>query len=1458
MNAMTCRLHSLRQVQPYCQSNVGVTRLRLIRAWTVLLMCGCLAVHLSAAGLQQMHDQLPRVAANLTPIGRLAATQHLRLALGLPLRNQAALSNLLQQIYDPASTNYHRFLTPQQFADQFGPTPEDYALVEAFARGNGLAVSARHPNRVLLDVEGSAADIEKALHVHLNSYQHPEEPRTFYAPDTEPSLDLAVPLAGISGLDNYGLPRPLVKVKPLTQAPGGVWNTGTGPGGTYMGKDFRNVYAPVVELSGSGQSVGLVEFDGYAASDITAYENESGLPNVPLVNVLLDGSDGRPHDGSEDTEVALDIEMAIAMAPGLSNVIVYMAGSENNFDDLLNRMAIDNAAKQLSCSWYIPYSRSDSTADGIFQQMAAQGQSFLNASGDSGAYASGQLIPFPGDNPYITQVGGTTLTTTVLFGFSGVVWGSETAWNDGGHATGGGSSTQYPIPGWQAPVSMAANYGSTTMRNTPDVALTADNIDVYVGGEDQAVGGTSCAAPLWAGFTALINQQAAQNGRPPVGFLNPAIYAIGLGPNYGQAFHDITTGNNGSPTLFPAVAGYDLCTGWGTPVGQQTIDAFEPPDFLIITPNSGFTSTGPVGGPFSVTSQTLTLANRGTTSLNWAVNTSTLPSWLTVSPTSGTLPSGGSPATVAVSLNSAAASLGPGTYTGTVQITDQSRNYTFSLPYTLNVIAAPIISLQPASQLVPEGGQAAFTVMASGEQLSYQWYFNGNPLTDNGHITGSATVTLSINNVSTGDAGNYTVTISDLTGSVTSSTATLTVIPPPTCNPAPSGLLAWWRFEGNLDDVFGQHNASTLDGSPAYVAGKVGQALSFNGLYAADIPFNLDLGQGSGFTTECWVNPSDPITSKEPVLSCPAAGGSQFFSIRINPPGQLAAILSSSSGAIYSIQSAVNSIVPNQFQHVALTYDAVSGTAVLYLNGQQAAAPQVLTPAMFPSNTPYAIFFGIDSGRTEFGSDLGSTALFLGLIDEVSLYSRPLSAAEIQADYNADFSGKCLPLITSQPQNQLVPAGGPATFSVSAIAGSGSLSYQWYYNGTAILGATQPTYTISRSVPLDAGQYSVVVSDATSTTLSASATLTVTTGSAAGGYWHSLAIKPNGTVKAWGQNVDGQVGDGTLTQRNSPVPVSGPTGIKMVAAGGYHSLALGQNGNAWAWGANASGQIGGPYYTYGSSYVESPVQVSESTVPLTNIVYIAGGAANSYAVRGNGTLWAWGDNTYGELGNGRFGGSVPAPEQVPGLSGVCTVAAGVYHVLALTTAGTVYSWGGNSYGELGNGTVNESATPTLIPNLSNIVAISAGGYDSYALDSSGTVWVWGSGAAGQLGLGTSTDSHVPAANTLLPGSLSTGTYIVGISSGYTFFQALVSDGTLRAWGSNGPGQLGDGTTTQRFSPVAISFPDGSQAVGIATGDEHTLSIQTDGTLRSWGANNYGQLGRNITGYSPTPGAVTGF
>lgn len=518
-------------------------------------------------------------AQTLPRIARLPADRQLRIAVGLPLRNMAELTNLYHQLYSQTSTNYHRFLTTDQFTDRFGPTESDYQWMIEFATTNGLRVVKTSSNRAHLEATGSVADLERAFHVHLGAYHHPTENREFYAPDAEPTVDAAHPLAYLQGLDNFFIPQPVGHRLASSSAQP---DSGTGTNGLYLGNDFRNAYAPGVSLNGFGQAVGVVEFDGYTPSDITTYQNLAGVsPHVPVTPVTVDGVSNTA--GGNNDEVCLDIEVAIGMAPALSQVNVY-EGIYNS--SVMNEIATPTKGEplplQVSCSWGIG---GDTSIQNALLQMGVQGQSFYYACGDYGAYptttSSGNIV-----QNYMTTVGGTILSMNG----SGASWNSEVVWNDGNPTgkdiTGGGILINVPIPDYQGQVNMSGNNGSTVWRNIPDVAMCAQAVEIVdtitftngnpnIPGHVTGVGGTSASAPLWAGFTALVNQQNANEGKSALGFANPAIYNIGESSLYSQGFHDITVGSNTnsvSPTLYFAHPGYDLCTGWGTPNGQGLIN----------------------------------------------------------------------------------------------------------------------------------------------------------------------------------------------------------------------------------------------------------------------------------------------------------------------------------------------------------------------------------------------------------------------------------------------------------------------------------------------------------------------------------------------------------------------------------------------------------------------------------------------------------------------------------------------------------------------------------------------------------------------------------------------------------------------------------------------------------------------------------------------------------------------
>jgi xanthomonalisin len=527
----------------------------------------------AAVGRPMLAPNCPDAVVNgqAATTGAVSLRQRLKLAIHLPLRNQADLTRLLHDLYDPKSPNFHKYMSVSGFTARFGPTAADYNKVVAWAKANGLNVTATTPNRRLVAVEGSVETVNRAFHVKVNNYRHPTGGRTFYSPDREPTaVGLSVPLLQITGMNNYVLPHPMLRHSALAANV-----AGSGPSGEYLPSDMRAAYYGNGPLTGAGQSIGIFSFDGYLASDVQLYYSTTGMSSsVPITNVLVGGFSGActgvssPTSSTcDDGEQVLDIVNAIGMAPGITQILFY-EGSSNT--EILNQMATDNIAKVLSSSW--GWNPADAASDDpIFQEFAAQGQSFVSASGDDGEFNSSTYY-FPAVDPYVTQVGGTELTTTG----PGGAWSAETGWPQ----SGGGYVSGTSIPSWQqlTGVINSSNQGSTTLRNSPDVAAEAnfDNPTVINGSFVTGYGGTSFAAPRWAGFLALVNQQSVANGKGTVGLVNPALYNLGISSNYSSALHDITSGSNpatqGDGSGFNAVPGYDLVTGWGSPAGVSLIN----------------------------------------------------------------------------------------------------------------------------------------------------------------------------------------------------------------------------------------------------------------------------------------------------------------------------------------------------------------------------------------------------------------------------------------------------------------------------------------------------------------------------------------------------------------------------------------------------------------------------------------------------------------------------------------------------------------------------------------------------------------------------------------------------------------------------------------------------------------------------------------------------------------------
>jgi len=739
----------------------------------ILVLASITGICFSQSQPLTRHVREATLTGQASALGRLPADQALRLVIALPLRNQEELDKFLQALYDPSSPSYRHFLTVEEFTARFGPTQEDYDALIDFAKRNGLTVVGTSPNRVNLQVVGSVASIEQAFHVTMGVYQHPTENRTFYAPDREPTPDLAVQLWHISGLDNYSIPRPALARGEAGRNFKPHATTGSGPSASFLGSDMRAAYYGGT-LTGSGQSLGLLEYYGTDLADLnTYYANVDQTNNVPITLLSTDGtSTSCVYPSCDDTEQTLDMTQALGMAPGMSSLVMYVGSSDAAIFNAMATASPLNA--QLSSSW--TWSPADPSTDNpYFEEFAAQGQNLFQAAGDGGHWTSSSEI-FPADDVYVTSVGGTDLTTSS----AGGPWASETAWVDGG---GGISPDKFAIPSWQTATASGCSSCSQTYRNGPDVSANA-NFTFYVCADqttctENYYGGTSFAAPMWAGYLALVNQQAVANGNKPLGFINPSLYTIGLGSSYDTDFHDITSGSNG----YSATAGYDLATGWGSPNGSGLINSLAgsaTPSFTLSSSPSSVSITQ--GG--SAGNSTITVTDLGGFSGSVTFSASGLPSGVTA--TFGTNPTA-STSSVSFTASSTATT---GTSTVTITGTSGSLTATTTISLTVNAAAAPnfTVAASPTSVTITEGGSGASTITvtsqnsfnsavtlsASGLPSGVTASFSTSPLTP--PANGSTTSTLTLAASSSAATGTATITITGASGSLShSTTVTLTV-----------------------------------------------------------------------------------------------------------------------------------------------------------------------------------------------------------------------------------------------------------------------------------------------------------------------------------------------------------------------------------------------------------------------------------------------------------------------------------------------------------------------------------------------------------------------------------------------------------------------------------------------------------------------------------------------------------
>lgn len=592
---------------------------RIVAFWAVSLFFGGLfalpfsqRVNAAPGGYVTLAGQVLPVPANARYLGLASASEQINLAVALPLRNQAALEGLIKRLYDPADSLYGEYLTPESFAEGYGATQADYDAVKTFLQSSGLTVTREFSNRLLISASGSAGAVESAFNVHFLKFQSVSG-HIFHSIDADPAVpgDIAPKIKAIVGLDTSIQPvrfthNVFEADKSLRPA------TLTGPDSSFGPTDLKTAYglSPAAltaaglsgTLDGSGQAVALIDLGGsYKDSDILVYTSYfssyfGSNYTPPLAPISIDGYTPI-YTGDWAGETTLDVECVLNMAPNLTKLLVFNSpGDFYSYLDTLSAVATDttdtgtgSVANVVSMSLCWPESSLASYYEGVeapfHEEFAAQGQTAVAASGDWSEYgdygwgastppASDIAVNDPASQPYVTGVGGTTLTVD-----NGGAWKNEVVWNNSyndqiyGGVTGGGVSSYWPTPDYQSlyiPNSNTSGY-STMMRNVPDVALDADSwyspYAYYGQGAWAATGGTSAATPTWAGFIALVNQERAIKGHGNLGFANPLLYRLASGSSYSADFHDIVSGTmtlSGGLTLLGAAPGYDCATGWGS------------------------------------------------------------------------------------------------------------------------------------------------------------------------------------------------------------------------------------------------------------------------------------------------------------------------------------------------------------------------------------------------------------------------------------------------------------------------------------------------------------------------------------------------------------------------------------------------------------------------------------------------------------------------------------------------------------------------------------------------------------------------------------------------------------------------------------------------------------------------------------------------------------------------------
>ena len=725
---------------------------------------------------------------------------------------------------------------------------------------------------------------------------------------------------------------------------------------------------------------------------------------------------------------------------------------------------------------------------------------------------------------------------------------------------------------------------------------------------------------------------------------------------------------------------------------------------------------------------------------------------------------------------------------------------------------APAVTANPASLTVATGASVTFTAAASGTPTpDVQWQTSSNGGATFTNVAGATATTLSFTAVLGQNGAQFRAVFTNTAGSVTTAAATLTVT----------------------------GNAPVVTTQPSNVTVADSTSVTFTAA-ASGTPVPTVQWQTSSDGGVTYTNVSGATAASLTFTTLIAQSGNRYRAVFTNSSGS-----ATTNAAVLTVTGTAPLVTGNPANQTVTNGSSVSFTA----SASGVPAPLVQWQQSSDGGATFVNVAGATSPTYSFSAALAQNGYQYRAVFTNVVGTATSTAATLTVTSTA-------PSITTQPANQTVVDTASVTFTAAA-SGSPAPTVQWQQssNGgttyTNVSGATGTSLTFTATTAQSGYRYRAVFTNTFGTATTTAATLTVNPSTVAVvplavGNSSACAIKADHTVLCWGNNAYGELGTGSSTPSASSVPVSvvGVSGVAQIIASGDTYCAVKTDTTVVCWGSGSGGELGN------GSVIPQDFTPGAPVTGLTGVVQVAGGFHHFCAVKSDTTLVCWGQNGYGQYGNGTTNGGL-TPIIVPGLSGVVNVTGGSEFTCAAFNDGTAKCWGINTYGNLGDGTVTQRLSPVVVSGLSTAQAVSSGSWQSCALLTGGSVRCWGNNTNGQAGIGTYSPDHF----TVPQAAVALGQPATAIIAQYNTVCALLADTTVRCWGLNQIGELGNGTTVDSNVPVAVSGLSG--VTTISNFGQQVCARKTDHTIWCWGDNSYGQLGNGTTTDSSVPVQVTG-